>query len=248
MKATKAIEDSCMLEKDLVTKHSSLVKSIAYRLLVRLPTNVQAGDLIQAGMISLLESWRNYDGTNGASFETYARIRIKGAMLDELRRTDWAPRSVHRKARQVAAAVCEIENRNGRKANASEVAEKLNITLREYTRIVNSASDCRMLSTDDIGKNGEDSFKIVAGSEVDNPFNQIQDLEFKASLSEAISLLPNREQLVVNLYYSEDFNFREIGAMFDLTESRICQIHKNALDRLQAWNRRFVNEENNEVD
>ena len=121
-------------KEDLVTKHAPLVKRIAYHLMSRLPPSVQADDLIQAGMIGLLEASRNYDASQGASFETYAGIRIRGSMLDEIRRTDWTPRSVHRKARQVSEAVRTIENENDRDAKDVEVAEKLCITLHEYHR------------------------------------------------------------------------------------------------------------------
>ena len=142
---------------DLVTKHAALVKRIAYHLMSRLPPSVQADDLIQAGMIGLLEASRNYDATQGASFETYAGIRIRGAMLDEIRRTDWTPRSVHRKARQVAEAVRSIENEEGRDARDVEVAEKLGLTLHEYHRILQDATGCRVFSIDDTGVNGEES-------------------------------------------------------------------------------------------
>ena len=143
--------------EDLVTKHASLVKRIAYHLMSRLPPSVQADDLIQAGMIGLLEASRNYDATQGASFETYAGIRIRGSMLDEIRRTDWTPRSVHRKARQVAEAVRSIENEHGRDARDVEVAEKLGIDLREYHKILQDATGCRVFSIEDAGVNGEDA-------------------------------------------------------------------------------------------
>ena len=121
---------------DLVTQHAPLVKRIAYHLMSRLPPSVQADDLIQAGMIGLLEASRNYDAKQGASFETYAGIRIRGAMLDEIRKNDWAPRSVHRKARKVAEAVRKIENEKGRDARDNEVAEALEMSLEEYHQVL----------------------------------------------------------------------------------------------------------------
>ncbi|MEE9423251.1 MAG: sigma-70 family RNA polymerase sigma factor, partial [Gammaproteobacteria bacterium] len=129
---------------NLVVKHAALVKRIAFHLMSRLPPSVQADDLIQAGMIGLLEASRNYDATQGASFETYAGIRIRGSMLDEIRRTDWTPRSVHRKARQVAEAVRQIENEYGRDARDVEVAEKLGLELRDYHRILQDSTGCRV--------------------------------------------------------------------------------------------------------
>lgn len=135
---------------DLVDQHAGLVKRIAYHLMNRLPPNVQADDLIQAGMLGLLEASRNYDPTQGASFETYAGIRIRGAMLDEIRRSDWTPRSVHRKARMVAEAMREIENSEGRDARDVEVAEALDMSLEDYHQILRDSTGCRIFSLDEL--------------------------------------------------------------------------------------------------
>src|SRR5210317_1589882 len=135
---------------DLVTKHAALVKRVAYHLVNRLPPNVQADDLIQAGMIGLLEASRNYDPSQGASFETYAGIRIRGAMLDEIRRSDWTPRSVHRKARMVAEAMRDIENEEGRDARDVEVADALGMSLSDYHKILQDASGCRIFSLEEL--------------------------------------------------------------------------------------------------
>jgi len=219
---------------DLVTKHAALVKRIAYHLMSRLPPSVQADDLIQAGMIGLLEASRNYDATQGASFETYAGIRIRGSMLDEIRRTDWTPRSVHRKARQVAEAVREIENQEGRDARDVEVAEKLGIELNEYHRILQDATGCRVFSIDDAGINGEEAPQPVAGMPRNEPLDSLHKSDFKAALALAISGLPERERLVMAMYYDEELNLREIGEVLGVSESRVCQIHGQALIRLRA--------------
>jgi RNA polymerase sigma factor for flagellar operon FliA len=163
---------------DLVSKHAALVKRIAYHLMSRLPPSVQADDLIQAGMIGLLEASRNYDASQGASFETYAGIRIRGAMLDEIRRTDWTPRSVHRKARQVAEAVREIENQEGRDARDVEVAEKLGIDLHEYHRILQDATGCRVFSIDDAGVNGEESQQPASAAPRNEPLDSLHNSDF----------------------------------------------------------------------
>src|SRR3989338_668824 len=161
--------ESAQAEHDeLVMVHAALVKRIAYHIMSRLPPSVQVDDLIQAGMIGLLEASRNYDPTQGASFETYAGIRIRGAMLDEIRKTDWTPRSVHRKARQVAEAVREIENLHGRDARDNEVAESLGISLDEYHRILQDASGCRMFSFDDPDVVG-DAADEIASEQQDEP-------------------------------------------------------------------------------
>ncbi len=220
---------------DLVAKHAALVKRIAYHLMSRLPPSVQADDLIQAGMIGLLEASRNYDASQGASFETYAGIRIRGAMLDEIRRTDWTPRSVHRKARQVAEAVRAIENEEGRDARDVEVAQKLGIGLNEYHRILQDATGCRVFSIDDTGVNGEEPQQQPVGDAPRNePLDSLQHSDFKSALAEAIAGLPERERLVMAMYYDEELNLREIGEVLGVSESRVCQIHGQALIRLRA--------------
>jgi RNA polymerase sigma factor for flagellar operon FliA len=219
--------------EDLVSKHAALVKRIAYHLMSRLPPSVQADDLIQAGMIGLLEASRNYDASQGASFETYAGIRIRGAMLDEIRRTDWTPRSVHRKARQVAEAVREIENLEGRDARDVEVAEKLGIDLHEYHRILQDATGCRVFSIDDAGANGDEP-QPVSDTPRNEPLDSLHKADFKAALAESISNLPERERLVMAMYYDEELNLREIGEVLGVSESRVCQIHGQALIRLRA--------------
>lgn len=218
---------------DLVTQHAPLVKRIAYHLMSRLPPSVQADDLIQAGMIGLLEASRNYDAKQGASFETYAGIRIRGAMLDEIRKNDWAPRSVHRKARKVAEAVRKIENEKGRDARDNEVAEVLEMTLDEYHQVLQDASGYLVLSFDDMGTDDE-ALATQVSDHSPGPFEGLQREDFKKSLAESIAGLPERERLVMTLYYDEELNLREIGAVLGVSESRVSQIHSQALLRLQA--------------
>lgn len=220
-------------DDDLVTQHAPLVKRIAYHLMSRLPPSVQADDLIQAGMIGLLEASRNYDAKQGASFETYAGIRIRGAMLDEIRKNDWAPRSVHRKARKVAEAVRKIENEKGRDARDIEVAEILGMSLDEYHQVLQDASGYLVLSFDDMGVDDEALASQVT-YRAPSPVEGLQREDFKRSLEESIAGLPERERLVMTLYYDEELNLREIGAVIGVSESRVSQIHSQALLRLQA--------------
>jgi len=220
-------------QDEVVNTHAQLVKRIAYHLMSRLPPSVQADDLIQAGMIGLLEASKNYDAGQGASFETYAGIRIRGAMLDEIRRNDWAPRSVHRKARKLADAVRQIESREKRDARDHEVAGELKMSLDEYHQVLQDASGYLVMSFDDIGVDNEAIASELA-DRTPGPIDKVQNDAFKSSLSDAISSLPDRERLVMTLYYDEELNLREIGAVIGVSESRVSQIHSQALIRLQA--------------
>jgi RNA polymerase sigma factor for flagellar operon FliA len=219
--------------EELVMRHSTLVKRIAYHLIAKLPPSMQVDDLIQAGMLGLLEAAGHYDPSQGASFETYAGIRIRGAMLDELRRTDWTPRSVHRKVREVADVVRQIEHREGRDARTAEVVEAMGITLDEYHRILKDAACSQVLSFDQPDLVGGDS-QGGKRSFLDGPLDRLQDEDFRAALAQSIAGLPEREQLVMSLYYEQELNLREIGEILGVSESRVCQIHGQALIRLRA--------------
>jgi RNA polymerase sigma factor for flagellar operon FliA len=219
--------------EDLVMHYAPLVKRIAYHLMNRLPPSVQADDLIQAGMIGLLEASRNYDPTQGASFETYAGIRVRGAMLDEIRRSDWTPRSVHRKARMVAEAMRQIENREGRDARDVEVAAALDISLHEYHQILQDASGCRVFSLDELSAVGEVGVEPSRNT-IKGPYDGLQQDAFKMALADAIAGLPERERLVIAMYYDEELNLREIGQVLGVSESRVCQIHSQATMRLRS--------------
>ena len=218
---------------DLVEQHASLVKRIGCHLINRLPASVQLEDLIQAGMIGLLEASRNYDAAQGASFETYAGIRIRGSMLDEIRKNDWAPRSVHRKAREVAAAVREIENEYGRDARDTEIAESLDMTLEDYYKILQDNSYHKILSFEDMGT-GDDSMLDNVSNCDPGILDGLQREDVRRIVSGAIAGLPERERLVMALYYDEELNLREIGAVMGVSESRVSQIHSQAVIRLQA--------------
>lgn len=225
-------------EKDQIIRHASLVKRIAYHLLNRLPPTVQIDDLIQAGMVGLLEAASNFDAEMGASFETFAGIRIRGSMIDEIRRSDWTPRSVHRKFRSVSEAIRKIENETGEDAKDADVALALGISLGEYHQILIDSSSARIYSIDTLEENTSDA-SLPSSSEF-TPEEAFSQDEYQKQLAESIRQLPEKEQLVMSLYYDDELNFREIGEILDVTESRICQLHGQALLRVKArmsdWN------------
>ncbi|MGC4028516.1 MAG: RNA polymerase sigma factor FliA [Steroidobacteraceae bacterium] len=212
----------------LVARHAELVKRIAYHLAGRLPASVEVDDLIQAGMVGLIEAASAYSSDRGASFETYAGIRIRGAMIDALRKQDWAPRSVHRKARDAAAAIGAIEARHGREARDSEVADELGVPIEDYHRIMQDAAGCRLASMDEVSEVTE-----VADRDADL-LAETETGQMREDLAEAIAGLPERERLVMSMYYDDELNLKEIGAVLNISESRVCQLHGQALVRLRA--------------
>ncbi len=217
----------------LIDRHAPLVKRIAHHLRARLPDSVQVEDLVQAGMIGLLEAARKFEDNRGASFETYAGIRIRGAMLDEIRRGDWAPRSVHRNARRIAEAIAAIERRLGREARDHEVAAELEMSLDDYHELMRDALSCRLFSYEDLLEQ-EDTRAMPLESTARGPYEGVERSRFLDRLSEAIGKLSEREQLVLALYYDEELNLKEIGAVLGVTEARVSQIHTQAATRLRA--------------
>jgi RNA polymerase sigma factor for flagellar operon FliA len=217
--------------QELAEQYAPLVKRIANHLLGRVPQTVPAEDLIQCGMIRLLEAARDYDSSRDASFETYASVRIRGAMLDEVRGHAWAPRSVHKRAREIAGAMREIQAATGQAATSREIAERLEISLDDYYLALDSVSRGQLLSLDEMLTG--DLPSEPSSSEVSPP-DAVQAAHLSERLAEAITTLPEREQLLVSLYYVDELNFKEIGSVLGVGESRISQIHTQLLLRLRA--------------
>jgi RNA polymerase sigma factor FliA len=219
--------------QQVVEQHLGLVKRIACHLLGRLPANVQLEDLVQSGTIGLLEAARHYDARHGASFETFAGIRIRGAMLDEVRRNDWTPRSVHRNARRVSAAIRAVESSTGREATPREIAASLEVEIDEYHAMARDSVAARLFSLNDLTEE-DGSFEDLLPGNDPGPAEEFDREAFRRDLAAAIGGLPEREQLVMSLYYEQEMNLREIGAVLGVTESRACQLHGQALARIRG--------------
>ena len=219
--------------EELVTGHVDLVKRIAYHLAAKLPSTVDVNDLLQSGMVGLLEAASNFDASRGASFETYAGIRIRGSMLDDIRKNDWTPRSVHHKYRQVTEAINEIEAETGSAASAEDVAGRLGISLDEYHKILADSAGSRLFSFEEALEEPTLA-RTPPPSDTPAPDKALYREQFNSQLADAIDQLPEREQLVLSLYYEQELNLKEIGAILDVSESRVCQIHGQAVLRLRA--------------
>lgn len=212
---------------DLIQEYLPLVKKIANYWSARLPASVELDDLMQVGLIGLLHANDSFDASRGASFATYAAIRVKGAILDEVRRNDWLPRSVQQKMRQVSEAIAKAEASLGRAPTDADIAHAMGLPLTEYQTTARELASCRMTSLDEFETERP-------GDEGDNPVHQTQESGFREALVKGVEQLPEKEKLVMSLYYTEELNLKEIGAILEVSESRVSQIHGQALARLRS--------------
>lgn len=218
----------------LIDEYAYLVKRIAYHLLARLPSFICIDDLLQSGMEGLLSAARRFDVSKGASFETYASIRIRGSIVDEMRKGDWAPRSVHRNSRRVSQAIKNIENRTAREATDLEIAKELDVSTREYYDMLQDTTGTRLFSFDEILNESGEKISDRVSSEAPNPIDCLNSADLKQKLSDAVTELPEREKLVMALYYDEELCLKEIGEILGVSESRVSQLHTQAALRLRT--------------
>ncbi|CDG98710.1 MULTISPECIES: RNA polymerase sigma factor FliA [Xenorhabdus] len=227
--------EGVMDKNSLWKRYVPLVRHEALRLQVRLPASVELDDLLQAGGIGLLNAVERFDSLQGTAFTTYAVQRIRGAMLDELRSRDWAPRSVRRNAREVTQTIRKLEQELGRPASEQEVAKELKINLIEYRQILLDTNNSQLFSYDEWHEiHGESCEPVIEEEHETNPLQQLLEGDLRQRVIDVIESLPEREKMVLTLYYQEELNLKEIGAVLNVGESRVSQLHSQAIKRLRA--------------
>jgi RNA polymerase sigma factor for flagellar operon FliA len=233
---TRAYGATAKLDSEArIKEFAPLVRRMAHHLTAKLPPSVEIDDIIQAGMIGLMDAASRYQEGQGAQFETFATQRIRGAMLDELRQNDWLPRSARKTMRRIESAVHKLQQRLGRAPNEKEIAQELGETLETYQALLQEARGCELLHLEDFGRGEEDDYlDRHCPDQRSNPLDLFQDARFRGALVKAIEALPDREKLLMGLYYEQDLNFKEIAAVLEVSESRVCQLHSQAVSRLRA--------------
>lgn len=222
----------------LILEYAPLIRFIAQKIAIRLPSNIELDDLISSGVIGLMDAIEKYDPTRDNKFKTYAEFRIRGAILDELRSQDWVPRSVRDKAKLLDRTVIELEAEFGRSPNDEEVAAKLGVSLEDFYDLVNQVRPVSILSIDEqqtfSNVDKKSILSLLEGCKLNNPLSQLNMKTVKKAIVRAIEELPERQRLVLSLYYYEDLNLKEIGKVLRVTESRVSQLHAQATQRLRV--------------
>jgi RNA polymerase sigma factor for flagellar operon FliA len=221
----------------MIKQYQPLVRRLAHYMMAKLPASVEVDDLIQVGLIGLADALSRYESSQGVQFETFATQRIRGAMLDELRGNDWMSRGSRKSQKEIETTMRRLEHRLGRSPIESEIATEMGMSLVDYQSLLGKVRGTQLVYLEDMSRNGEedDSFldRHVADSEAD-PMNMLRDHRLRESLVVAIKSLPEREQYIMSMYYEQDMNLKEIAAVLDVTESRICQLHSQSIARLRA--------------
>jgi RNA polymerase sigma factor for flagellar operon FliA len=223
-------------KNQLLAQHAPLVKKLAHLMKAKLPPSVEVDDLIQAGMIGLLDAVNRYEENHGAQFETYAVQRIRGSMLDELRSSDWMPRSMRQNMRKIEVAMNALQQRLGRSPNESEVAAQLKLSLSAYQDMLSDGGGHQLVYYEDFheGDGNEHFLDRYCTDASDDPLQSLMNSGFRAAVIEAIEALPEREKILMGLYYEQEMNLKEIGAVMGVSESRVCQLHSQAVARMRA--------------
>ncbi|TBL74254.1 RNA polymerase sigma factor FliA [Obesumbacterium proteus] len=222
-------------KNELWVKYASLVRREAQRLQFRLPASVELNDLIQAGSIGLLAGIDDFDPTKGITLSNYVTQRIRWALIDELRERDWVPRRVRSNSRDIAAVIQRIEQRTGMAATEIEVAEEMGVTIREYHKMLADTNSSQLYSLEELQEEYADGFEQLSSQhEKLDPLNDLMKKKLLGQISTEISALPEREQLLLNLYYQQDLNMKEVGVLLGITETRVSQLHSQAIKRLRA--------------
>ena len=220
----------------MLKQYSPLVRRLAQQMIAKLPANVEIDDLIQVGMIGLAGALSRFDAAQGVQLETFAAQRIRGAMLDELRGSDWMSRGSRKQQRSIKAAVCRLEQKLGRAPQESEIAAEMGVSLAEYQDMLGKVRGTQLVYLEDMsGDDGDNDYlDRHVGDEAANPPAQLQDQRMREVLIAAIKTLPEREQYVMSMYYEHDMNLKEIAAVLKVTESRVCQLHSQSIARLRV--------------
>ncbi len=234
--------------EEVIKRYSPMIKYVANRIAMRLPPHVEVDDLISVGVLGLMDAISKYDPTRGAKFKTYAEFRVRGAILDELRSMDWVPRSVRQKASNVDAVVQKLQAKLRRKPEDEEVAKEMELSLDQFYDTLNETKSMPVFSLEDLGiakETGEQQSLLdcLAGKADADPQTQIRLTELKGIIATAIDTLPEKERLMVSLYYYEELTMKEIGVVLDITESRVSQIHSKAVYHLRTKLKSIIAEE-----
>lgn len=222
--------------EQMLKQHASLVKKMAYQLKSKLPSCVELDDLIQAGMIGLMDAIQRYEDTHGAQFETYASQRVRGAMLDELRGADWLPRGIRKNMRDIENAVQQLEQKLGRPPSEAEIAKHMQVSLDDYFEVLSDCQGHQLIYYEDFqDEDGSEHFlDRFVDDDSSDPMRALLESDFREALMECIDRLPEREKILMGLYYEQELNLKEIGAIMNVSESRVCQLHSQAVARLRA--------------
>tara|TARA_B100001079_G_C16245043_1_gene440738 strand:- start:12 stop:773 length:762 start_codon:yes stop_codon:yes gene_type:complete len=246
--AAEEIEITTENREEVIKRYSPMIKYVANRIAMRLPPHIEVDDLISVGVLGLMDAISKYDSSRGAKFKTYAEFRVRGAILDELRAMDWVPRSIRQKASKVDKVVQELQVKLSRSPEDEEVAKEMGISLDQFHDTLNETKSIPIFSLEDLGiakESGEQQSLLdcLAGKADADPQTQIRLIELKEIIAKAIDALPEKERLMVSLYYYEELTMKEIGAVLEITESRVSQIHSKAVYRLRTKLKAIIAEE-----